>query len=439
MTQEDPSTPSSNTNPTGATGAPAKKVAKRLRQRKRQPPVPAAKNTDLIEPGGAVTNDQVSVQSLVRLDDLFPTYAPKAFEEQTLVRRSQLVEELRQTYLGDGLALYIGAGVSMSLGLPSWNELIHSLTVTMMSRRVTSAAQTLDGLSLEQRAEALKALLEEVKAQKLQQKPVLMMARALKDQFGDELPKLVAAHLYGRLNLGSGGLLWWFMRLFDKTAERVSTSDELRLPTSDLLNALVELIRPQRNVAGVHALINYNYDDILEERLRKDAVPCLTILSGKQKLTRGKIPSYHVHGALPIRQYAQATEKSKKIDNGNFVFSEDEYHSEYADPYRWSNLTQIGTLGRHRGLFVGLSMQDPNLRRLIDVTHRQYPEIWNYAILQRATRTPDDETKNAILKNLSEYVEEDSFQKIGVKVVWVDDIKKDIAPILRQIARLPDE
>ena len=374
----------------------------------------------------------------VRLDELFPTYSSAAFEAQVVARRAQLIEELRKAYLGEGLALYIGAGVSMSVGLPSWSELIHSLTVTMMSRRVNSAAQTLQGLTAEQRAEALNALLEEVKQQKTAQKPVLMMARALKDQFGDELPQQVATHLYGRLHVGTGKFAIWIMRLFLKSATP-EADDSLQLPTSALMDALVALIRPQRNVVGVQAIINYNYDDILEERLRKGAVPCLTMLSGKQRLTRGKIPSFHVHGALPIRQYLRASDKSRRIDNGNFVFSEDEYHSEYADPYRWSNLTQIGTLGRHKGLFVGLSMQDPNLRRLIDVTHRQYPEIWNYAIVQRSPRIPEDDSKGVILRNLAEYVEEDSFLKIGVKVVWVDDIRKDVAPILSQISQLPEE
>jgi hypothetical protein len=374
----------------------------------------------------------------VRLDVLFPAYSAPTYDEQARARREQRIEELRAAYLGEGLALYVGAGVSMSIGLPSWNELIHSLTVAMMSRRVTSAAQALESLTEEQRAEALNALLEEVKQQKYSQKPTLMMARALKDQFGDELPRQVAAHLYGRLKLGSGLLGRLFSFIFLKSRQTASV-DELELPTSVLLDALVALIRPQRNVAGVQALINYNYDDILEERLRKESVPCITMLSGRQKVTRGKIPSYHVHGALPIRQYVNAPERNRKIDNGNFVFSEDEYHSEYADPYRWSNLTQIGLLGRHKGLFVGLSMQDPNLRRLIDVTHRQYPEIWNYAILPRAARAANEDSKNTILRNLAEFVEEDSFLKIGVKVIWVDDIKQDIAPILERIARLPDE
>jgi hypothetical protein len=327
----------------------------------------------------------------------------------------------------------------MSVGLPSWNELIHSLTVSMMSRRISSAAETLKELTAEQRAQELKTLLEEIKNQQSAQKPVLMMARALKDQFGDELSTQVATHLYGRLSLRSGFFWRLLLSVFDKSRRNPDDEDDLQLPTSDLLDALVQLIRPQRNVAGIQAIINYNFDDILEERLRKESVPCLTVLSGRQKLPRGRIPSYHVHGVLPLRQFVRLSDRGKRMENDTLVFSEEEYHSEYADPYRWSNLTQIGTLGRHKGLFVGLSMHDPNLRRLIDVTHRQYPEIWNYAILQRAPRAANEDGKSLILKNLAENVEEDSFSKIGVKVVWVNDIKTDVAPILLQVARLPED
>ena len=213
----------------------------------------------------------------------------------------------------------------------------------------------------------------------------------------------------------------------------------LDLPSSELLDAIVALVRPQHEVRGVKAIVNYNYDDILEERLRNDSVRCVTVLSGEDKVGRGKLPSYHVHGVLPIRAYVENREKLNEIRIGNFVFSEDEYHTEYADPYRWSNLTQIGLLGRSKGLFVGMSLQDPNHRRLIDVTHKQYPEIWNYAILPRPAAPPDEDIKAAIIRNLAEDVETASFRKIGVKVCWVDDVKNDVAPLIRMIAEIPDE
>ena len=105
----------------------------------------------------------------------------------------------------------------------------------------------------------------------------------------------------------------------------------------------------------------------------------------------------------------------------------------------WSNLTQIGLIERHKGLFIGLSLQDPILRRLIDVTHKQYPEIWNYAILPRSPAPSNEDAKGVILSNLSDDVEARSFQKIGVKVIWVDDVTKDVAPLLDKIREIPAE
>ncbi len=374
----------------------------------------------------------------VRLENLFPDYSGESFTRRAIQIRKQLIVELRKAYLSEGLILYLGAGVSMSIGLPSWNDLIHSLTVAMMSRRVNSAAKALGDLQDEERANALKTLLDVVEQQRISQKPILMMARAIKDEFGKELASQVALHLYGRLKLG-GGL---FKRLFAFLAHGVSAraaQGEIDLPTSPLLDAIVALVRSQRGVEGVQAIVNYNYDDIVEERLRRESVHCLTVLSGKIKLTLGRLPCYHVHGVLPVREYFSHAGQAEDIETGNFVFSEDEYHTEYGDPYRWSNLTQIGLLSRQKGLFIGLSMQDPNLRRLIEVTHWQYPEIWKYAILPRAPVPPNEDTKGTILRNLAEEVEAESFKKIGVKVIWVDDVTKDVAPVLREIVELPDE
>ncbi len=159
-------------------------------------------------------------------------------------------------------------------------------------------------------------------------------------------------------------------------------------------------------------------------------------MSGSQRIPDGSLPSYHVHGLVGIGDYAeylQSLRKKPMSAKGNFVFSEDEYHAEYSDPYKWSNMTQISHLGRFIGLFVGLSMQDPNLRRLIDVTHKQYPENYNFAILPRPVSLASSrDSKQTVLRNMFEDVESQSFARIGVKVLWVDSFEK-IAPLIRSV------
>jgi hypothetical protein len=126
-------------------------------------------------------------------------------------------------------------------------------------------------------------------------------------------------------------------------------------------------------------------------------------------------------------------------NTGSFVFSEDEYRTGYAAPYRWSNLMQIGLLDRHKGLVIGLSLQNMILRRLIDVTYKQDPEIWNYLILPRSPEPSNEDAKGAILSNLCDDVEARSFRKSEVKLIWVDDVTNDVAPLLDKIREIPAE
>jgi hypothetical protein len=207
--------------------------------------------------------------------------------------------------------------------------------------------------------------------------------------------------------------------------------------SSPLLDAIVALARAERDVKGVQAIINYNYDSLVDDTLARENVRCITVTSGRDKVPPGALPCYHVHRVLRFEDFVKVG-AFRKPSIGNFVFSEDEYHSEYSDPYKWSNMTQISLLGRFSGLFVGLSMEDPNIRRLIDVTHRQYPEISNYAVLVRKkslSRCPD--SNQTLLRNLFEGVETSSFGKIGVKVIWVDRYE-DIPPLLRSICTARD-
>jgi hypothetical protein len=348
---------------------------------------------------------------------LFQDFRPTRFRKGVLERRASFMKELQEVYLHRGLVLYVGAGVSLSLGLPSWPELIRSLSVTMMSRRVESAIDALDKLTDEQKWEQLTKLEIQVEKSADSEKPILMMARAVKDDLGDRLPSAIARSLYRPVRRH----LWrtWKDERFKRRLDERKEVQRYPLPTSALLDAIVSLVRAERDVKGVQAIVNYNFDDLLDEKLREQHVKCRTVLSGRDSVPPGTLPCYHVHGLISSQEYIRNRIGVKA--KGNFVFSEDEYHAEYSDPYKWSNMTQMSLLGRYTGLFVGLSMEDPNIRRLIDVTHHQYPDNLNYAVLPRKRPLKDlGDNNESVLKNLFEEVETKSFEKIGVRVIWVD-------------------
>ena len=84
---------------------------------------------------------------------------------------------------------------------------------------------------------------------------------------------------------------------------------------------------------------------------------------------------FHPHGYLPRRGRSYAR-RSRDI-----VLSEDDYHSLYSSPYSWANIVQLFLLLGHVALFVGCSLTDPNLRRLLDLVVKVRPSHTHYAFL----------------------------------------------------------
>lgn len=359
------------------------------------------------------------------MDEFFPPALKEAWKEEATREQRDNIRSAREAYIRRGLVLYLGAGVSCSVGLPNWWEMIRSLTVTMTSERVDEAMGTLRDLSEEKRAQAKIQIQEAVAQGAGADQSILMMARSVKDHFKGRLPLEVAQTLYRPFAKSSN--FWWkfVTKLIHKDQEDLgSLASYPAIKDSPLFKAIVQLARAQRDVRGVQAIVNFNYDDLIEEWMRENGIRCDTLLSGQEAGRDASLPCYHVHGVLPFRklQEMKGVEMlAMKPLVGNFVFSEDEYHTEYSDPYRWSNMTMINQLGRYSGLFIGLSLLDPNLRRLIDVTNRQYPDIKNYAILTRkATPETGASGKDRFLQDLFEKVATESFANIGVQVIWTD-------------------
>jgi hypothetical protein len=370
--------------------------------------------------------------------DLFPGHRKAAYLERARAALEKSVGGLAHAYRHRGLVLYVGAGVSISVGLPSWADMVRSLTVRMMTRKVESAISALGELKDEARWKLFDGLYEDLQANQQYEKPILMLARSLKNELGTNLSNEIARVLYRRFfNRLIKGRRVYHRKGFSVEYRGVRRETHAFPPESfrhyPLLEAVASLARAERDANGVQAIVNYNYDDLVEEYLKAQKIKCMTVLSGGDKVPDGVLPSYHVHGLIRSADFLSKKRRPGLQSKGNFVFSEDEYHAEYSDPYRWSNMTQMSHLGRYTGLFIGLSMEDPNIRRLIDVTHRQYPETRNFAILSRRqplARSKDD--KRTLLRNLFEEVETSSFERIGVGVLWVDR-HDDIPGVLSKI------
>jgi len=298
------------------------------------------------------------------------------------------------------LTLICGAGVSVDAGVPSWRLLLNELLGNLIERQLPEApASTADQRKL---VELYQTYISPTS---------LVVAQYLKNGLGDDFLSMVRKTLYAK-----------------------STD------SSELLDAIVDLCRPQRSRKSLQAIITFNFDDLIESNLRRQHITHVPIYSEGKKASRFELPIYHVNGFLP-RDGDLSAENS-------IVFSEDTYHSQFIDPFSWSNLVQLNQLNHGICLFVGLSMTDPNLRRLLDVSMRKNPErhanhyvfkcrhdaqSLNHHVARLGLEADDADTAKRFVA-MSEILEEQDSSNLGLNTIWVDDFD-EIPPFLKSLAR----
>ncbi len=297
------------------------------------------------------------------------------------------------------LTLFCGAGVSISAGIPGWKIFLRSLLSDLFEKHRTDRPSTSG--------------------------PRVSLAAVYQEYF-DLSPIIVAQYLKNALG-----------RDFQRTVRDALYASN---PTSGpLIDALCELCRPQRESRALQGVVNFNFDDLIEQNLDRNKIRHRAIWAEGQRSLTSELPIYHVHGYLPQEDDADLS--------SDIVFSEDAYHSKFIDPFSWSNLIQLNQLNQNTCLFVGLGMADPNLRRLLDVSMRKNPEktLDHFIVCKRhdiddltrhvsalggASAAEDQANK---LARMAEILEERDCNNLGLNVLWVDEFE-DIPPLFFKIA-----
>ncbi len=145
----------------------------------------------------------------------------------------------------------------------------------------------------------------------------------------------------------------------------------------------------------------------------------------------GELGIYHVHGFLP--------QEKKEYDNlakSLLVFSEEGYHKLMLEPYNWANISQLNYMINNTCVFIGLSMTDPNMRRLLEIAAQKRAEeqerCKHFAIMKRFNI--DSENNDAIksFEKVNEALQESFFKELGVNIIWFDEYE-EIPDILKTI------
>lgn len=288
------------------------------------------------------------------------------------------------------LTLVCGAGVSYDSNIPTWSELL----TLIIDRTLFDEKKSRDPND-----NSAKELLSSMSQSSI------ILGKYLKLLSGDEFENNVKRALYLHLDM---------------------FGDETYIDTN-MMDAIAELARPKRRGKQLDSIITFNFDDVIETKLKKTNIDYCSIWKEGQSHDINKLPIYHVHGFLP---------HFEEIDEPNLVFSEEAYHSQFIDPYSWSNLLQLNTFSNNICLFVGLSLSDPNLRRLLDISWRRNQRKKHYIIMKKTivegVTDKDRAEKEQIARTINMLFEQDA-NSLGLNVIWCNDFK-EIPDILRKIA-----
>lgn len=311
-----------------------------------------------------------------------------------LEKRKKYVEQLQVQYKNDNIVLFLGAGASNEAKIVTWNTLISELFVALIDRQLSE-----NNIQIEE--EDKRKIVEELINQN--GNSPLLQTRFLRNGFESDFEELVREILYK------------------------NASD-----SSDLLEEIAQLCIPNRGKLGVRAIVNYNFDDLIEKNLKRLRVKYHSIYGEGMVPDADELGIYHVHGFLP-----QEKENYDNLAKSLLVFSEEGYHKLMLEPYNWANISQLNYMINNTCFFIGLSMTDPNMRRLLEVAAQKRTEndgeCQHYAIMKRfKIKDVDKSYSIESFERVNETLQESFFKELGVNVLWIDEFS-DIPMLLKEI------
>jgi hypothetical protein len=343
------------------------------------------------------------------------------------------IKGLRYAWRNRQLVLFLGAGVSVPYGLPSWKNLVLELLFEQAQE-----TRRLGGMWPHYRRAVASWMTDYFDYDPL------VLARMVERDL-----RLKNSRSLRPARPSTGGVDLFLERL------RAHLYANFRKPAgTTILAAIGELIAKSDSRSGIDSVVTFNFDDLLEAELRQRRVAVQSVTSAARQQGRG-LRVIHPHGFIP---------SEGPISREDVVFTEPDYHKLTESVFHWGLSEIVDRLRRNTVLFIGLSMSDSSLRRLLDASRNSdIPAHWqiqkrhevrdqellqvmaeverrarDYAALLGAgfdqQKRPDqlDESIHAALRQADTY-DREVFESMGVKTIWVDRFD-DVPGILRAIA-----
>lgn len=299
---------------------------------------------------------------VISVKELLKRKRPRLKRTDWREERDYLVQKAKGSIIKNLVTLFLGAGVSIDAGLPDWEGLLRRLLLKYIQN---------DGKDIDYTCIDAKCFHSSV-----------ITARYIQEYIAKQVGEKFD---------------------FEDAISEALWSEYQPKGTKTIIGTIADIISVKKGL--ISSAITYNYDDLLETALGPDKAQTIGRASD---IERGKFPIYHVHGILPH-------EKNKgETVLANAILSENQYHKLYEEAFHWSNVEQLHALQRNTCFFIGFSMADPNLRRLLDIAKS---DGRHFVFLRRKEFSVCENQKNE--ENLQ--VHERLMNSLGLNVIWFED------------------
>lgn len=306
------------------------------------------------------------------------------------------IERLRKKLIAenapDECALLLGAGVSQSVGLPSWSKLLYQLF------GIYYANTKFDSIS---DSSALRNKIIDLQNGKIElyHTDTLVFADALKPQLNDNLDimHLPIKKIFSK-DVDNNILKYDFNK--DKTFYKVA-----KLINNNHLNQI----------------LTYNYDNCLEYFLndKLDSGKEISVINLTKeefdicKPAEDKLQFIHLHGYMDVFNLFPDKEAAK------IIFTESSYSDIETNIYNIINITQVNFLMSKTVLFIGVSADDLNLKRILRIlkndnvkNQQQKSDVKEHYIIFNA----DDYIKKICNNKLDDIVKNKSIYEVDIDI-----------------------
>jgi hypothetical protein len=323
---------------------------------------------------------------------------------------------LTESYAKSGIVLALGAGVSLGSRLPTWSGLLSRLAADSADTPdIDGDALIKDGLALP----VIASILEEQSPDRAH------FAERVRQALYKDFP-----FFRHGVDKGNRGEFVRFIREENRTLHAVGTL--CAIPTAR------RRYEPNRRVRGI---VTFNLDALLQAYVyaRFEKRLLRTIERASASSSSYRINVYHMHGFLRFDGHAGDL---RKDGPDSLVLTEQDYFNFFNDPTSLFNYTFLYLLREATCLFIGLSMQDENIRRILHLS-----KLERVRALQNEGVVPEEARQRAlrhfaILRRSAAQRLDDAIElalrPLGTNVLWINDWP-EIEQQLRRLYEAPGE